>query len=315
MVLSYLLLVHSGLSNVKRLIKSISTEESKVYVHVDIKNDEDLSIIERLSNVKLIKRRFNIQWGGFSIIAALIECLKEIQSDGCEFVILLSGADYPVKNKSYIKKYIDKYGNTDFIQGEVIPSEKCHWLEGGRRRLECYALRLRDKEIATVEPRTLNLGNIRQFIKTMKFTPDKIWDFLKIYMTFPQRRHPETLKPYSGEMWWGLRMSTINKLLSYIDEHPEFVEYHKATCIPDEIFFSTLVYNLIPHNEINNDCLRFINWDNGNPGNSPNNLTLSDVLTIDKVIAADKYLFARKVTDETVINYINDKIRCKKEQN
>lgn len=302
--ISYILLLHNNPEIPKLVIESLN-DNSEFLIHIDTKCTTKFNFD---TNNTYYAERNDVRWGGFSIIKTLISCchsiLERLNSD---FVILLSGTDYPIKTREYIEEYINSHPNTDFIQGQKIPSQDCHWLEGGRRRLECYALPLGGKNIATIEPRKLDRGNLRQLGKIALKSPKSLFKAMKIWLTAPKRRHPEELIPYRGEMWWGLRRSTLEKIINYLDEHPEYLEYHKNTCIPDEIFFNTLVYNLIPHEEISNSCLRYINWGESSPGNSPHDITLKDTTLISDIISNPDYLFARKVSDINVANYI-DKI-------
>jgi len=310
MKISYLFLAHNNLAGIEKVIRNLKSDITEFYIHLDLKSLEDCSSLAKFESVTFIKSRHYVQWGGFSIIEALMDSCKEIiEEDNNDYIVLLSGTDYPLKNKDYINSFLATHPNKDFIEGKQFPSENCHWLEGGRRRLECYALRIGDKDIATIEPKNINLGNIRQFGKIMLKSPSKLNQALKIWLTYPKRSHPNSLIPYYGEMWWCLRRSTLEKILHYVYSHPEFIDYHRNTCIPDEIFFPTLVYNLIPKNEIENNCLRLINWGVGIPGNSPKDISLNDKEIIDKAINNPNYLFGRKIIYQDTINYINDKIR------
>ncbi len=310
MKISYLFLAHNNKSGIEKAIKLLQSHNSEFFIHLDLKAKEDFSDLAKIGSVFLIESQHDVRWGGISIIEALIDSCKEIvEMSDCDFIVLLSGTDFPLKNKEYIDRFLTSNHDRDFIEGFPIPSNDCHWLEGGRRRLECYALRIGDKDIATIEPQVLNLGNVRQFGKILLKSPSRLRSALKIWLTYPKRRHPESIVPYRGEMWWCLRRSTLVKLLQYLSSHQEFLDYHRNTCIPDEIFFSTLVYNLIPANEVENNCLRLINWGNGIPGNSPKNITMSDREILDNAIENPNYLFGRKITDENTIKYIIDRIK------
>lgn len=303
--ITYLLLLHNNSQISLSLIKNRDYLEDIFYIHLDKKCVDVLPTTE-YTHTHYSKIRHNVKWGGFSIIETLLDSCREICATiKSDYVILLSGTDYPIKTRQYIEDYINSHPNTDFIQGQKIPSPDCHWLEGGRRRLECYALPLGGKNIATIEPRKLDWGNLRQLGKIALNSPKSLFRAMKIWLTAPKRRHPEDLIPYRGEMWWGLRRSTLETIINYLDEHPEYLEYHKNTCIPDEIFFNTLVYNLIPHEEISNSCLRYINWDKSAPGYSPHDITLNDTTLISDIISNPDYLFARKISDINVANYIN----------
>lgn len=306
MKITLFFLLHASPTNSECIIKQTCNSNINSYIHFDSKYNDDISYLKDYPNVHLSSKRNSVSWGTMSIVDSVLSCCREIYSKiETDYIILLSGTDYTIKDIGYIEKYIQTHPNTDFIQGQKIPSPNCHWLEGGRRRLECYALPLGGKNIATIEPRKLDWGNLRQLGKIALNSPKSLFKAMKIWLTAPKRRHPEELIPYRGEMWWGLRRSTLERIINYLDEHPEYLDYHKNTCIPDEIFFSTLVYNLIPHEEISNSCLRYINWDESAPGYSPHDITLNDTTLISDIISNPDYLFARKISDINVANYIN----------
>jgi len=306
MSLTYLILAHDSPEQVNRIINSLKSEESKFFIHVDAKSKANFASLANNTFVYLIRERCKVEWGGFSIIQAIVNSLRVIISEtDSSHVILLSGTDYPLKNSSYIKAFFNENHDFDFIEGKPFPSPKCSWLEGGRRRLECYALRLGSKEIATIEPYKINLGNARQFAKVVLKDPKRIFDSVKIWAKFPKRSHPKELNPFYGEMWWCLRTSTIKRILRYIETNPKYIEYHKETCIPDEIFFSTLVYNLMPAEEIKNNCLRAINWGSGPRGDSPHEIDFGCITLLDNAIADKMILFGRKIIKGDIISYIN----------
>ena len=95
------------------------------------------------------------------------------------------------------------------------------------------------------------------------------------------------------------------KIVDWLDQHPEYYTFHKDTQIPDEIFINSLVANLCDNNY--NDIKRYINWDSGN-NSSPDWLTIKDVNVIDACIAQENILFARKIQDVEVVEYINMKL-------
>lgn len=309
MKIAYLFLAHNNIV-IEKAIKSLESKDAEFYVHLDLKAQDDFQTLKSMPSVTFIEPRHDVKWGGISIIETLLEsCKRIIVESKSDIIVLLSGTDYPLKNKVYINQFFEAHPNKDFIEGYKIPSIECHWLEGGRRRLECYALRIGDRDIATIEPRTISVGNLRQICKIFLKSPTKLLQAIRIWFTYPQRRHPDSLIPYRGEMWWCLRRSTIEKILHYISSHPDFMEYHRNTCIPDEIFFSTLVYNIISKGEIENDCLRFINWGKGIQGNSPMAITMSNKEILDKAIVNPNHLFGRKITDNETIQYINNQIK------
>lgn len=241
-----------------------------------------------------------------------MEGLKEIMKrwPDTDRVILLSESDYPVKSAEYIKQYLSSKGEVDFEIATPLPDENPmrspggYWLEGGRRRLECYALRLGAKSIATIEPRRFNIGNIRQLGKVVIKNPRKIPAAIKIFLFNKKRRHPHGIVPCGGEFWFGLRGGTVRQILDFEKARPDFFDYHHWTSIPDEVLLPTLVHHLVPENEIAGHTLRYINWkENGSA--SPEYFKQDDEALLREKVMDKDCLFVRKVADEAVCDLID----------
>lgn len=249
-----------------------------------------------------------------NIVFALLDCLQDIQRK-ChgDYVILMSESDYPVKSNGYIQRLLADH-NKDFITITPLPHTNPlhtpggHWLEGGRRRYECYALRLKANSLATIEPRKINIGNIRQFVKILRDNPVKLFQALKIFIYYPKRKHPVNINPCGGDLWFILRKETVRKILEFCAENSDYLEYCKGTANLDELFIPTLVNHLVANSERENTTLRYINWqDNG--VSSPANLSLNDKKLLTECILNPNCLFVRKVQDMEVCYFIDETIK------
>ena len=252
--------------------------------------------------------------GGYEIAFTILYCLRDIQRKcHADYIILMSESYYPVKSNRYIRQTLAEK-RKDFITITPLPHPNPlhtpggHWLEGGRRRYECYALRLRANSLATIEPKRFDLGNFRQFVKVMRDNPSKLLRALKIFLRYPQRKHPEYLQPCGGELWFMLRGETVDKIVDFCARYPDYLEYCKDTANLDELFIPTLVNYLVPEPERENSTLRYINWqENGN--SSPAYLTLNDKKLLTECILEPEKLFVRKVQDMEVCHFIDQTIR------
>ena len=104
---------------------------------------------------------------------AIAHCLQEIvEASNTDFIVLMSESDYPFKTGEYIYHYISE-SNKDFATVSVLPNDNPlhspggYWIEGGMRRVKCYAVRFGNKGVATIEPQAMNWGNILQFGKIL----------------------------------------------------------------------------------------------------------------------------------------------------
>lgn len=305
MNITYLIFTHTNPTFLKHLIERLQAPDTDFFIHIDKKSKESFSQLHSTPNIHFAKKRFDIKWGGISMVEALLSACEELVNV-CKgkTIVFLGGTDYPIKSNQYINDYLESHKNINFIQGYSLPTTSLNWTEGGRRRIECYALRLQERSIATIEPHTLTFNNLKQMAKVLLKNPHKIRQALQIFFKYPPRKHPDYLTPYGGEFWWVLPINSIKRILKYTQEHPDFFFYHKNTSIPDELFFNTLIYNLYNEKEITNNCLRYIKWKD-KP--SPEDITKEDYALINECIKDPDILFMRKISS-TEICKLADKL-------
>lgn len=201
MRLCYIILAHNNLVNVKRIIEMLSGEGIGFVVHVDKKCCENIEILRTIKDVTLAGIRHDVLWGDISMVDAVIEAARQAISDDRKFdyFILLSGSDVPVKRAAYIRKYLEAHNLSNFMIGSQIPSPTVGWLEGGRRRLECYAVRLSERDIATIEPRRFDYGNFRQIVKTIvRGNCSQFFSVMQIFLFAEKKKISEK----SQTIWW-----------------------------------------------------------------------------------------------------------------
>lgn len=309
----YLFLIYKNPQIVSHTISKLQHPNSKFYIHVDKNSNCDFSILNQYPNVYWAQEQFATEWGSVNIPMAIESCLRDINKNiQTDYIILMSESDYPIKSAQYIHHFFLS-ASKDFITSTKLPNHNplntkgSFWIEGGRRRLECYPVRLNAKKIATIEPRCINVGNFRQFAKTFLYDASKLPKAIRIWQRAPKRRHPNYLYPYGGEMWFCLRNKCVKKIIDFLDKHPDYKPYSKNTTVLDEIYFPTLVNAVVPKEEIANDHLRYINW--GEKGDSPADISLNEKDIVLKQIQQPAKLFIRKVQDFEVCKFIDEQIK------
>ena len=98
----------------------------------------------------------------------------------------------------------------------------------------------------------------------------------------------------------------IEYINNFILQNNAFVNYFKYVFIPDEVFFQTIILNSPFKDNVINDDLRYVDWENPNP-NVPAILGENDWTTI---INSSKF-FARKfdiTRDSKILDMIDQKI-------
>ncbi|HBJ76820.1 MAG TPA: hypothetical protein DDY68_03080 [Porphyromonadaceae bacterium] len=307
-VVCYLIMCHNNPKQVKRIIEALQAEDAHFVVHIDKKSKYDFSGIVNLQNTYVLPNRISVVWGAISMIDAIISlseyALRRIQE--VSHYCLISGADFPVKSHIYIKEYLSEHKGIDFITGIPLPSPDTKWIEGGRRRIYCYNVYCNSHSSATIEPRKFSYQNLRQIVKIAVTNFRQLKLGLKILLTYKKRELPNDMKMYGKEVWWILTKETLENVLNWNRQHPEYREYHKYTQITDEIYINTIVWN-IADNPCN-DMKRYVSWEKQTDP-SPRWLEFpKDNKLVLNCISNPDYFFVRKVQDEKLIDFIEEHI-------
>lgn len=203
----------------------------------------------------------------------------------------------------------------DFATATPLPCEHplqnktCYWLEGGMRRVKAYPLRFGKKGIASIEPRIINWGNIRQFGKLLIKSPAKLPKAIQMFW-LPKRRSLENMPWCGGDQWFILRKSTVDKIVKNINDDNRILEESENIIVPDEIVFATLINALSPVGQRKNETLRYVHWSSPK-AKSPSLITTRDFKVLDTQIENPDILFVRKIEDPLVIKYIDNKLQKK----
>lgn len=304
----YLFLVYKNPEMVERIISRLKSDNSIFYIHVDANSKYDFSGLTKNPNVSFAKKRYATSWGSPELAYAVLETLREALTQHWDYVCLLSESDYPVKSPQYIAQYLENSGKDHILINQLpcrnpLETPGGYWSEDGMRRVNAYALRLSSHSIATIEPRKFNVGNLRQFVKVLRFNPKRITDAVDIFLNAPKR--VSNLQPCGGHQWFFLRRTTVESILYYVDLHPEYINYSKDTLCLDEIFFPTIVNEVIEEkDDISRDILRYISW-NKKGGSSPCDLTTEDRELLCSCKDNPDILLVRKISDTNVADLLD----------
>jgi hypothetical protein len=299
MKFAYLILAHKNPKQLARLVSRLNTSDALFFIHIDKKTDpkpfeQALSTIHS-ANWYFVKKRQTIVWGGFNMVRATLNGLKEIVAlqEAVSHVTLLSGQDYPIQSAEEYQAYLLQHQHKTFIEYFPIPTiEIAH---GGLDRLSYYHIVL-TRKLHFALPLISFLKVRSAHAKQGKWLLIKrIVSVLPSAKPYPRKFIPNAT-PYYGSQWCTLSMEAVKYIVSSLDKDKQFYDYFKYTHIPDELFFQSLLLNApqksIRENIINNS-LHYINW--GNPRTDhPENITLKDM---EAILASGKFI-ARKFEAE-----------------
>ncbi len=238
-------------------------------------------------------------WLGYSLVAATIFLMRKAITSlhQPDYLILLSGQDYPIKTKKQIN---DFYSNTTL---DYISLNKLTAMGTEFTKKTAYFHFLENR-----------FWNPKSKVKI---------DFLyKIYFGLyvnrlmkwmPKRKMFKNWTPYFGSQWFSLTLNTSKEILRFIDQNPDYVKFMKNVEAPDEIFFQTIIGNttLIENlseleafkkftfNLKNNEkfiykwgSLKYMDWESPNRA-KPATLDMRDY----DVLVSSHFLFCRKVSE------------------
>jgi hypothetical protein len=222
MKIAYLILVHENPQHLQRLIKKLNGVTTEFFVHVDKK--VALSDFEKIKghNIHfLLERRVSCSWGDYTLVQATLNLMSEaLKLNNCDYLILLSGACYPIKSNDYINSYLESNKNKEFIETFSFPN-----IEFGK-----LAVRLNKRWLQINAP----LKNYKRLVQMLLLKIGPVRDYKKVLGGH---------EAYTGSQWWALTDKCAAYILEYVKSNPDVVKLFKTSDCPDESFIQTIVKN------------------------------------------------------------------------
>jgi len=270
MKIGVLILAHSNPEQLKKLISAL-TPDFEVFVHIDKKTSIPVDFVQH-PKAHIIKK-YKIFWGDYSITRATIDLFDMAYRQDCDYFLLISGSDLPIKTNREIIAEIEEDPLKNYVEYATLPWSAFN-LEGGLDRLRLFW-------------ETPRGANLYYRIKGKAFSI-----FRALQVKFNLRRKLLPITYYGGSEWLNLSREATGYIRDYIARNPDYIRKFQYTKISDEIFFHTILMNSPFAPKTVNDNKRLIIWEGRQ---SPKVLTIADLDTI----TASKAFFGRKF-DETV---------------
>jgi hypothetical protein len=238
--ITFIILAHENADHVIKLAKLMTewNSDARAIIHYDL-NSSDAEFkklkaeFSKSESVHLVNDRIRCGWGDFSLVEAVLKGLRLIRDRkiACDRVMLVSGACMPIRPLAQLSAFLDAHPNMEYI--ETFDAD---WIIGGLRqeRHQYYFLvnHRRRPEL------------FRRLLAIQKF--------LKI-----NRKMPSGLIPKFGSQWWTLTWPLCAKILEFLDNNPDVYRFFRTTWIPDELFFQTLAFYLVPSENMAGHNLTF----------------------------------------------------------
>jgi len=285
MKIAYLILAHNNPKHLLRLIKSLSSNSSYFFIHLDRKSiNENFTFINDI-NLIFLEERISVYWGDFSQVEAILSLIRKsiAQENSFDYYVLLSGTDYPLRSVAYIENFFKCNFGKEFINIVQMP---------------CNEIGKPISRLTTFKPRSGQLssriaGIFRKIMVRMG----------ALQAERDYKSYLNNLTPYGGSTWWALSRDACEYILEFVDNNPLVVKFFKNTLCPDEAFFQTILGNSHFMKKIKRN-LTFTDWSGG--ASSPAYISERHVglfqsnsgFTLNDKYGTGEAIFARKFSDE-----------------
>lgn len=292
MKIAYIILAYKLPDQLVRLVRKLHTEDTFFFIHIDKEKGEELfhHVKGQLSNLDHVFfiRRIASKWGQLGCVKATLEGLNHLYALGSDFdyVINLSGQDYPIKTNQYIQDYLQKNKGLSYINFHSIP-----YLTHPHIDDWIYYWHFYWGKYHFVWPRE-NMFESSAL--------NHIWNNLAKKIT-SRRKIPLGLSPYHGGSYWCLAREHVDYLHNFLNKNSSIISFFKYVQFPTEFFFQTILLNSQFKDELVNDDLRHIDFSAKKA--NPKILSQED---LEKFMSSSN-LFARKF-DSTVDPVVLDLI-------
>lgn len=286
----YFIQSHKNPEQICRLVKVIkkSSPNSLVLLSHDFTScDLDLTTLQQFSGIELIKRNRSARRGDDSVLEIYLEAVDWLYERSLDFdwLICLSGQDYPVRPIAQIEDFLANTEYDGFIDYWDVLAENSPWgRETGRKRFFAQYLKLPQwtkwwlRKLSRIEP--LIPGVIFQ------------WRFALIGLEAKSTPFNDDFKCYGGWYWNALSKKCVDYLRAYLEEHPQLLKFYRRTLAPEESIIATVLVNSNQF-AICSDSLRCLDYPPELFGYA-RNLTQNDY----PKIVNGNYYFARKFEPE-----------------
>lgn len=279
MQIAYLILAHASPEQLGRLTRRLATPDVRFYLHIDANSTPatfaamQAEIVHCGAPAIWIARQ-PCHWGGFSLVDATLQLIKAALADGCDWLILLSGQDYPLQSNTSIAEKLADMNKAGFID---------------LRDPACFEVRYRYEAFHLERFNGKPVGKLLQKLQ-------RGLNQLGLRRTIPA---PLT-EIRAGSQWWMLSAPACRWLLDFCAREPQVVDFFRRTLVPDEMFFQTLLWHSPFRDQLCSDALRRIEWQEG--AWSPRTFCEEDVPQLQTA----PELFARKFAPDGKVTTLLD---------
>lgn len=304
MKVCYLLQTHKNPEQIYRLIHTIkrSSPCSQIIVSHDFKHCNFDLCLKNLSGVEVLHAQGGR--GDFSTVQGYLDAVDWLFRQNIDFdwLINLTGQDYPTQPLSQIENFLYQTSYDGFIEYFEVFSEQSHWSirEGYSRYLYRYQQLV--NHLSEWQKELLNPLKLINYIQP----------FFRINFSYgmtlgvrTEALFDEKFICYGGSFFCTLSRKCIQYLHDFSNSNPDVVDYYRGVCQSDECFIQTVLINSQLFN-LCNDCKRYFDFSRTRNGH-PRILTTNDY----RSLVQNHIHFARKfdvAQDSNILDILDTRI-------
>jgi hypothetical protein len=218
MIVAYLVLAHRHPELLSRLIHQLQSPASDIFVHIDAQADIAPFLQATGSDAHFTARRIPVYWGDYSLIRAALVLMEEALAAPrrYDYLVLISGADYPLRSATEIENFFRGNKGGEFIDSVAMPSTAA---AKPLSRLTIYRGR--------PGPLGWCIGKSRRLLGALGLMPNAR-DYKKYF---------GELVPHAGNQWWALTRDACVYIQKFAADNPRIMKFYENTYIPDEMLF------------------------------------------------------------------------------
>ncbi|MDV2996431.1 MAG: hypothetical protein N4J56_006085 [Chroococcidiopsis sp. SAG 2025] len=249
MKICYFIQSHKNPEQICRLIRAIKqgNPNSQVLVNHNFGiSNLDLRDVGNYSGIELLQRSKSIKRANSSILETYLEAIRLLGDRGFDFdwLICLSGQDYPTQPISKIEQFLSKTEYDGFIRYYDPLAEKSAWNEKSIQRFFHQYVQLPDSTAWLLRKYSGKIEHYTPLIVKWRYS------MVGLKTKTPFDRN---FKCYRGWYWNTLSRNCIKFLINYLSEHPNILRYYKRTIGPEESLIQTVLVNSQQFNLCNDD--------------------------------------------------------------
>lgn len=228
--------------------------------------------------IALVSDRVRVRWGDFSVVEAMLRCVDAAAELPFDWMVLLSGQDYPCAPLAGLAAQLAASGFDGFVEHAPFADR----FAGDNATRYLFAYRRLPAALTPLARRAWRLNRVQPFVRIVA---TRAGSFAGIRSPAP---FGARFAGYRGSFWWTLSRPCVDAVRAFARERPDAMRAFRRKLIPDEAFVPSVLANAGRFTLAPRD-LRYIVWPPGD-GGSPLVLRGDDFAAI----VASGMPFARK---------------------